>query len=527
MAFDNFNWQHNNRGASDPALKPPSAPVSTNDINRRKKEENERRRREAIPFSGPSTKDPVPTVPRQKTAQSSSVGWFSDPVGAIMKSPVVSAPWSAASAILSTPVVQSLSSFVYDDKDKDGIPEFMGIPVYGTPRQLSQKEMTEWALSGVPVGSVAKAGSVALKGTPAVIKTASTLDTKFLGGALAATIGGIGYEAHRRGLFDMPEISGTLEIPKDLTSPSGPGLPAELTPDTSPRRELTPKGFLSGRTLKIQPDVKGISQNPLRLKTDSAIIGGDSGGGFGPVPDAFKKQKFPKFGDDLFKNPAPSTPVMPDFGSKPQSPVKTFDQIIPESPASYDFVQPKTPVSVATQTTPVSTPGSIFASSPQSPGITTPVISVTPATTPGTMTVPFSVPFSGGTNVIPVHSPYIPSPTPLIDTVPRHSNKVSVPVITIPDNMFDDFTQQSDMFDISPSNQSRTGKKGRSRRRFDLPNLSFNTPKMPGSSRQTKEWYVKNPVPSVILGKKPKIKTPKIKTSKIKTPKIKLPRIKL
>lgn len=518
MAFDNFNWQHNNRGASDPALKPPAAPVSTNDINRRNKAENERRRREAIPFSGPSTKDPVPTAPRQKATQSSSVGWFSNPGGAIMSSPVVSAPWSAASAILSTPVVQSLSSFVYDDKDKDGIPEFLGIPVYGTPRQPSQKEITEWALSGVPVGSVAKAGSMALKGTPAVIKTASTLDTKFLGGALAATVGGIGYEAHGRGLFDMPEISGTPEIPKDLTTPSGPRLPAELTPDEYARRELTPKGFLSGRTLKIQPDVKGISQNPLRLKTDSAVIGGESGMGFGPVPDAFKKQQFPKLGDDLFRNPAPSTPVMPDFGNKPRSPVKTFDEIVPDSPAPFDFVQPQTPAAVAPQTSPATTSPSFGAiSSPSPQAISpTPVISITP-TTPSTSTAPFTIPFSSGTNVIPAYTPTVPSMAPTIGTTPRHSNHVSVPVITVPDTVTDNFFRDvSDGFDFGLPNQSKPGRKDRSRRRYDLPDFSFGKPKMPSSSKMAKEWYVKNPVPSVIFGKAPKVKTPKIKLPRMK-----------
>lgn len=520
MAFDNFNWQHNNRGASDPALKPPAAPANTNEINRRRKEENERRRREAIPFSGPSTKDPIPTPPRQKPAPSSSVGWFSDPVGTLMSSPVISAPMSAASAVLSTPVMQSISSFVYDDKDKDGIPEVLGIPLYGTPLNLSQKEMTEWALSGVPVGSVARFGTYAVKATPAVIKTAGSLDSKFIGGALAATVAGIGYEAHKRGLFGCPEISGNPEVPKDLTSPSGPGLPAELTPDTSPRRELTPKGFMSGRTLKIQPDIIGISQNPLRLKTDSAIIGGDSGVGFGPMPDAFKKQQFPKFGDDLLKNPAPSNPVMPDFGNKPRSPVKTFDEIVPESPKAFDFVQPQTPVAVSPQTSPATssgTFGSISSPSPQFPNITTPAASITPATSPGIMSVPFSTPFSSGSNTIPVHSPTTPSMAPLISTTPRHSNRVSTPVITVPDTVTENLVQDiSDGFDFGFPTQSRPGRKDRTRRRYDLPEFSFGKPKMLTSTKMAKEWYVKNPVPSVIFGKTPKIKTPKIKIPRMK-----------
>jgi len=516
MAFDHFNWQHNNRGVSDQALKPLPTPT---DSNRKNKEENEQRRRNAIPFSGPSTKDPQPRPVRTQPQQTSSVGWFSDPVGAILANPVISAPMSAASSILNIPIVQSISSFVYDDKDHDGIPEVLGIPVYGAPRMPTQTEMNEWALSGVPVGSVAGFGSSAAKSAPVVIKTAGNLDKAFLGGALAATVAGIGYEANRRGLFDIPEISGNPQVPKDLTTPSGPGLPAELAPDTSPRHELTPKGFLSGRTLKIQPDVKGISQNPLRLKTDSAIIGGDSGVGFGPMPDAFKKQKFPKFGDDLFKNPAPSTPVMPDFGNKPRSPVKTFDKIIPESPAAFDFVQPQTPAAVAPQTSPAvtSTPGSIFSPSPSSPGISTqvPVISITPATTPGTTSVPFSTPFSTGSNTIPVHSPITPAMTPLIDTTPYYSNSVSVPAITVPDNVHN-WTQQADGFHFSLPNQSRPGKKDRSRRRYDLPDFSFGKPKIPGSIRISKEWYVKNPVPSVIFGKTPKIKIPKIKLPRMK-----------
>jgi len=71
MAFDNFNWKHNNRGSSDPALHEPEGtgdapqPTNTNAENERIRLENERRRKEATAFSGPSTKDGA-TAPQKK-----------------------------------------------------------------------------------------------------------------------------------------------------------------------------------------------------------------------------------------------------------------------------------------------------------------------------------------------------------------------------------------------------------------------------------------------------------------------------
>lgn len=520
--WDNYNWQHNNRGASDPALKTPAASggaPSQADINRQKRKEsirenerrraeNERRRQEAKQNRQTNVNPaPEPTTPTKDPA-----GGFIHP--ALWANPIIAVPVAAASALVSSPTGQAVSSFIYSEKN--GEPTVLGMPVFGEPRELTQKEMNEWAMSGVPVAGVTRFGTVAAKSTPAVIKAAGTLDTKFLGGAVAATVAGIGYEANRRGLLDMPEISGNPQAPGEITTPKTPGLPSDLTPGTGPSYELIPHDLMSGRSLQIQPDVKGISNNPLITKTDTAVIGGDSGIGF-PSPDAF-----PKFDDDFFPT-SPTTPVLPGDSTKSKSPAKSRDQIAPSSPAPFDFVQPKVPAEVAPQTAPdTSSPGiSISVPQPLSPSLTTPVpgTTVQPTTSPASTVFPSTSPTTvPGTTTMPVITPYTPAfVSPITPSSPDYAP--SSPAVTVPEYPNDDLTRMQDAFEFTLPTQSRPGRQGRSRKRIDLPDFITPKAKNLSSIKLTKDWYVKNPVPSVIFGKTPKIKMPKPKP-------IKLPRFK-
>lgn len=425
-------------------------------------------------------------------------------------------------------------------RDEEG-PHIFG-PKYNIYKQgLENESMAEMTMRVLPVGRVVKGGSFALK-----LAGTAGLDAKFLGGALTAIAAGMGFEYNKQNPlenpFGQPELT-PKEPAQELIIPEfGIYRPEFSTPSNTPMVERVPIDFLKGRTLTLQQLLGDPNKNPLQLKTDTSAVGSDTGSGAGSMPGAFNNPNFPKFGEDYFHEPSPATIEKPIDSNK--SPARSYDQIPNESNKPFDFYKPKDPI---TQEKPATTtkPGLTFQNptvsvpspTPSFPAYVTPInpsqnqntsfnrLRDTPDSSYHSINIPkfTTIP---QTSTVPINVPQnLPSNTPSIPDYARGSLVITQPEYTNPDSTK---TRNSFDFPYASLNQSNPNRKGRTRVRLDLPDLSKKGKPIQTSLKASGNWAVKNPVPAVIFGKTPTVISPKPKTIKTLKPKeIKLPRFKL